>query len=435
MDVDARIQVFDLKTKYQFQTTPCVDQYNMPLYDIQVEGSGSGTQSINFFPVYQGFIGPAYVNGIEVPFFTQRENFFNTWPNVVQFQQVVGTGNGSSGPYTLQFPIISNTSSQNPPLNGILRGHIDITGIISTGANQDPPLVTDLNLNVPVTSVDSKVFITSIDSTGANVIVQDSGQFLSGNVNYGLLMQPGNAPFGNAALPNNYTNSFSITGATQATQCVLTCTSNFQVGQSILVSGVTGMTELNGNTYIVVSVSPTTVTLNVDSTGFTAYVSGGTASSITNVVNYLTGTITNLFFPVAIPDGQNITAQCFYFQSGLPRGVLFYNNTLTFRSPPAFQYLVELDAYLTPAAFLTTSQAVPFGYMSEYIARGAARKILADTGDVEQFQFYEQFFREQELLVWKRSQRQWTSTRTQTIYSQGNSMVGNGMYNNSGSIY
>ena len=72
-----------------------------------------------------------------------------------------------------------------------------------------------------------------------------------------------------------------------------------------------------------------------------------------------------------------------------------------------------MEAYLSPAAFLTTSDAIQFAYMSEYIARGAARKILADTGDVEQFQFYEPLFIEQEQLVWKRSQRQYTATRTQ----------------------
>ena len=93
--------------------------------------------------------------------------------------------------------------------------------------------------------------------------------------------------------------------------------------------------------------------------------------------------------------------------------------------PPDRQYLVELDAYLTPSAFLTTSQAVQFGYMSEYIARGAARKILSDTGDIEQFQFYEPLFREQEILVWKRSQRQWTNNRTPTLYSQGFGLFGN----------
>ena len=90
---------------------------------------------------------------------------------------------------------------------------------------------------------------------------------------------------------------------------------------------------------------------------------------------------------------------------------------------------MELDAYLTPAAFLSTSQALPFSYMAEYLARGAARKILADTGDVEQFQFYEPLFREQEILVWKRSQRQVTATRTGTIFSMSQ---GNGNYNNLG---
>jgi hypothetical protein len=67
--------------------------------------------------------------------------------------------------------------------------------------------------------------------------------------------------------------------------------------------------------------------------------------------------------------------------------------------------------------------------MAEYIARGAARKILSDTGDWEQFMAYEPLFQEQELLVWKRSQRQWTATRTETIYSQGFSGQGYGSNN------
>ena len=97
--------------------------------------------------------------------------------------------------------------------------------------------------------------------------------------------------------------------------------------------------------------------------------------------------------------------------------------------PPNTPYLVELEAYLTPAAFLDTANAIPFAYMAEYIARGAARKILADTGDIEQFNFYEPLFIEQERLVWKRSQRQVTATRTPTIFSQ---TMGQGNYNNIG---
>lgn len=343
MDVDARIQVFDLKSKYQFQTTPGVDRYNMPLYNVQTE---PGSQTIGMFPVYQGFTNPCYINGVQVPLHTQKGSFFNIFPNIVQNMQVVGTGDGTTGPYTLTFPIGPNNSTPvNPPVNSILRGHIDLTGIMATGNNQDPPIVSSFSTSVPTTSVESAVFFTSTDATGANVIVQDSGQFLTGNVNYGLLMTPGNAPFGNASLSGGY-------------------------------------------------------------------------STTSNTINYLTG-VAVVNFPVAIPSGVNINAQCYFFQSGLPRAILFYNNVLTLRMPPSQQYLVELDAYLTPAAFLNTASAIPFGYMAEYIARGAARKILSDTGDIEQFQFYESLFKEQEMLVWKRSQRQWTATRTETIYSQG----------------
>jgi hypothetical protein len=344
MDVDARIQLFDLKTKYQFQTTPGIDQYNMPLYDVQIE---PGSQTIASFPVYQGFFAPARVNGINVPFYTKRSSFFDLWPNYVQNLVQAGTGDGTTGPYTLNLPFFP-----------ALPGHVDITGIIASvtpppAALDDPIFGTNLNLLVPTTSVYSAVYFTATDSNGKNIVVADSGQFLSGNTNsqlYGLLMNPGNAPLGNTALAN---------GGALATPY----------------------------------------------------------STTQNTINYNTGVATNVYFPTSIPDGTPINAQCYFIQQGLPRAVLFYNNILTLRNPPDKQYLVELDAYLTPAAFLNTASAIPFGYMAEYIARGAARKILADTGDVEQFAFYEPLFKEQETLVWKRSQRQFTATRTETIYS------------------
>lgn len=347
MDVDARIQLFDLKSKYQFQTTPGVDKYNMPLYDVQIQ---PGAQSIGMYPVYQGFIAPVYINGIQVPFQTQKMQFYNIWPNIVQNLGLVGVGNNTPGPYTLKFPILPNQPPNNPPFDGLLRGHIDIEGIIATNDNIDPPIVDSVYAqtlipSIPTTSVDSAVFITTLNAAGQNIVVADSGVFLDTNVNCGLLMTPGNAPYGNAPLPGGYT-------------------------------------------------------------------------ATNNIVNYFTGEA-YVTFNESVPAGNNINAQCFYYQSGLPRGVLYYDNMLTLRSPPDIQYLVEIDAYLSPAAFLNTAQAIPFGYMAEYIARGAARKLLSDTGDIEQFQFYEPLFREQEMLVWKRSQRQFTATRTESIYSQG----------------
>lgn len=335
MDVDARVQLFDLKTTYSFQTVPGRVSYNMPLYNTQIQPGG---QLIAPFPVYQGFLGPCYINGVQVAFYTTQESFYNVWPNVIQQLPSAAVGDGGS------------TYSFYLPYNPVIPGHVDMAGIIATGINVDPPISSSFNTSIPSTSVHSTVYLTTQDSTGANVIVADSGQFLQSNQNYGLLMRPGNAPDGNSALNGGYSISSN--------------TVNYQTGQVYVT-----FTDANGA-------------------------------------------------PINIPAGQPINAQCYYYQPGLPRGVLYFNNTITLRNPPNTQYKVDLTAYLTPAAFLSSSAALPFAYMAEYIARGAARKILSDTGDIEQFNFYEPLFREQEMLVWKRSQRQFTSTRTGTIYSE-----------------
>src|SRR3974390_308879 len=86
MDVDARIQLFDLKTTYQFQTTPGVDKYNIPLYSLQTE---SGGQTIGMYPVYQGFMSPTYINGVPTSFSVLNSEFYNIWPKVPQFYQVL----------------------------------------------------------------------------------------------------------------------------------------------------------------------------------------------------------------------------------------------------------------------------------------------------------------------------------------------------------
>lgn len=81
------------------------------------------------------------------------------------------------------------------------------------------------------------------------------------------------------------TTAVAITGATKANPCVLTIVGNgLQVGDLFDVSGVLGMTELNGRTFKVASRTEDTVTLdeidgtNVNSTNYTTYVSGGTVA-------------------------------------------------------------------------------------------------------------------------------------------------------------
>jgi hypothetical protein len=70
----------------------------------------------------------------------------------------------------------------------------------------------------------------------------------------------------------------NITGATQANPCVLTVAAGHGVvaNELVQIAGVVGMVELNNKSFVVSAATGTTITLsNVNSTGFTAYTSGG----------------------------------------------------------------------------------------------------------------------------------------------------------------
>ncbi len=70
--------------------------------------------------------------------------------------------------------------------------------------------------------------------------------------------------------------SANITGITQANPCVITAAQTFLVASPVFVTGVSGMTQLNGNAYTNGPANAASVTLaGVDSTSFSAWTSGG----------------------------------------------------------------------------------------------------------------------------------------------------------------
>jgi hypothetical protein len=78
----------------------------------------------------------------------------------------------------------------------------------------------------------------------------------------------------------------SLSGVTQANPGVFTTSAahNLSVGQLITITGVVGMTQLNGNTYVV-NTTPLSTTFTVtfqgsalDTSAYTAYSSGGTVT-------------------------------------------------------------------------------------------------------------------------------------------------------------
>lgn len=75
--------------------------------------------------------------------------------------------------------------------------------------------------------------------------------------------------------------SASISAITQANPGVVTTGAHgLTTGDVIDFSGIVGMTALNTGTYTITVISPTTFSVGVDTTGFGAYVSGGTATRV-----------------------------------------------------------------------------------------------------------------------------------------------------------
>lgn len=74
-----------------------------------------------------------------------------------------------------------------------------------------------------------------------------------------------------------YDAPITVSGATAANPVVITATAHgFSNGDYVLISDVSGMTELNGNTYLVANKTANTFELSgVNGTAYTAYISGG----------------------------------------------------------------------------------------------------------------------------------------------------------------
>lgn len=113
--------------------------------------------------------------------------------------------------------------------------------------------------------------------------------------------------------PNGYNEP--ITNITLGTTTTIAAPFTPLVGDIVYLSGILGTTQLNGNYYTISSTTGTGYIINVDSTNFTPYVSGGRTQMSPGEINYLTGdfslTVNNGFQSAAITGS-------FCYNPGLP---------------------------------------------------------------------------------------------------------------------
>ena len=130
--------------------------------------------------------------------------------------------------------------------------------------------VTDANVNT----------ITAYDQVELLTPIAVGGVILSGVYPVDIGLSTTTYQISSAVAAVTSRTNKTITVATQANPCVVTAVAHgFSSGDLIYISGVVGMTQLNARLFTIANVTANTFELSgVNSTAYTAYSSGGTAS-------------------------------------------------------------------------------------------------------------------------------------------------------------
>jgi hypothetical protein len=166
---------------------------------------------------------------------------------------------------------IAVQTQNTPPWTG--NANYAVGNLVVNGFNVYKALNTatagpDSPIHISGTAFDGKTGVQWLYMDSGYGIVQITGFTDSQHVTANVLTQLPAGVVGNSA---------AVTGVTQANPAVVTAINTFAQGDTGFVFGLNGMTQLNNQIVTLTAVSGTTATLgSVNSTGYSAYVSGGT---------------------------------------------------------------------------------------------------------------------------------------------------------------
>lgn len=272
-DMPELVRLWNLREEYEFYTDPNIDAYAFPRNE--------------FINIFQ----PIYIGGYQSFYSQSREQFYRIYPQL-EFNTTLTNGNGTAGPYNLQFA--------NFP---VLRGYT----------------------YPPDTTIFSQVFLSFTDGAGNSIVARDDG-----------------------------------------------------------VGGF------------------------IDETGI----------GLTGAINYSTGAITNLSFGSAVPSGTPIQGQSIPFEASRPEAMLFYNDTFFLRPVPDQAYSVSMEVMKRPTALLADGSNPELEEWWQFLAFGAAKKILEDRQDMVSLANIIPSYKEQMTLILRRTSQQLVQERTATIFTE-----------------
>lgn len=144
---------------------------------------------------------------------------------------------------------------------------------------------------------------------------------------------------------------------------------------------------------------------------------GSVSAAGTNTINYTSGAV-DVTFSSAVASNEDITIFTIPYSPSRPDAMLFFDNQFILRPVPDKVYRVDVEVYRQPTYLMNTSSSPELKQWWQYIAYGAAKKILEDKQDMEGLQAILPFYQEQERLVLRRTLVQQANERVATIFTQ-----------------
>ncbi len=176
---------------------------------------------------------------------------------------------------------------------------------------------------------------------------------------------------------------------------------------------------------------PAVIVSAFDDTGFTYTLTdvpvassntGNLAESdgtVVGTVNYLTGAYTfTLSNNSVIPATATIYAAVVPYQASRPTDVLFYDYQLVFRPVPLQVYQVEFEISRQPTELILDSDFPELDEWYLFLCAWAAKLIYTEFPDPEGMAYLQPIWEEQQLIAQRRSLRQMSSQRAQTLFTQ-----------------
>jgi hypothetical protein len=148
------------------------------------------------------------------------------------------------------------------------------------------------------------------------------------------------------------------------------------------------------------------------------------ATTPASTINYITGDYV-LNFPFAPGVGVAINSMTVPYAPSRPQGICFFQDSFIVRPVPDQPYPINLEVFTRPTELLSNNQMPDLAEWWQYIAYGAAKKILEDRMDPDTVAIIMPEFKKQETMMLRRSLVQMSNERTATIFTEQTS-IGNG---------